>query len=214
MTTTANRAHYSAGSDTVAFVRQTWAGLRVLLVLTVVLGFAYPLAVTGVAQLAFPWQANGSLVTSSGDRVDSPDNEAVGSVLIGQGFDGPEWFHPRPSAAGDGYDTLASAGSNLGPLNEDLLATVEERRSAVAAQEGVDPADVPVDALTASGSGLDPDISLAYAQLQVARIAKERGLTPEQVRVLVDQASVGRDLGVLGEPRVNVLRLNLALQDA
>jgi len=214
MTTTANRAHYSAGSDTVAFVRQTWAGLRVLLVLTVVLGFAYPLAVTGVAQLAFPWQANGSLVTASGDRVDSPDNEAVGSVLIGQGFDGPEWFHPRPSAAGDGYDTLASAGSNLGPLNEDLLATVEERRSAVAAQEGVDPADVPVDALTASGSGLDPDISLAYAQLQIARIVKERGLTPEQVQVLVDQASVGRDLGVLGEPRVNVLRLNLALQDA
>jgi len=218
MTTDTNRAHsgprYTAGSDTVAFVRQTWAGLRVLLVLTVVLGFAYPLAVTGVAQLAFPWQANGSLVTASGDRVDSPDNEAVGSVLIGQGFDGPEWFHPRPSAAGDGYDTLASAGSNLGPLNEDLLATVEERRSAVAAQEGVDPADVPVDALTASGSGLDPDISLAYAQLQVARIAKERGLTPEQVRVLVDRASVGRDLGVLGEPRVNVLRLNLALQDA
>ena len=214
MTTTANRAHYSAGSDTVAFVRQTWAGLRVLLVLTVVLGFAYPLAVTGVAQLAFPWQANGSLVTASGDRVDSPDNEAVGSVLIGQGFDGPEWFHPRPSAAGDGYDTLASAGSNLGPLNEDLLAMVEERRSAVAAEEGVDPADVPVDALTASGSGLDPDISLAYAQLQIARIVKERGLTPEQVRVLVDQAAVGRDLGVLGEPRVNVLRLNLALQDA
>lgn len=214
MTTTTNRAHYSAGSDTVAFVRQTWAGLRVLLVLTVVLGFAYPLAVTGVAQLAFPWQANGSLVTSSGQRVVSPDNEAVGSVLIGQSFDGPEWFHPRPSAAGDGYDTLASAGSNLGPLNEDLLGTVEERRSAVAADEGVDHADVPVDALTASASGLDPDISPAYAHLQVARIAKERGLTTDQVRSIVDEASAGRDLGVLGEPRVNVLRLNLALQGA
>ena len=141
--------HYSAGSDTVAFVRQTWAGLRVLLVLTVLLGFAYPLAVTGIAQVAFPWQSNGSLVSSTGERVSSRD-DAVGSLLIGQGFDGPEWFHPRPSAAGDGYDTLASAGSNLGPLNADLLAAVEERRAAVADAEGVDPADVPVDALTAS----------------------------------------------------------------
>lgn len=214
MTTTNARPHYSAGSDTVAFVRQTWAGLRVLLVLTVVLGFAYPLAVTGVAQLAFPWQANGSLVDSSGERVTSPDNGAVGSVLIGQSFEGPEWFHPRPSAAGDGYDTLASGGSNLGPLNEDLLATVDERRAAVAVEEGIDPADVPVDAVTASGSGLDPDISRAYADLQVARIARERGLTTDQVQRLVDDATVGRDLGVLGEPRVNVLKLNLALQGA
>jgi len=203
--------HYSSGSDTVAFVRQTWAGLRVLLVLTVLLGFVYPLAVTGIAQVAFPWQANGSLVSSAGERVTSRD-DAVGSLLIGQGFDGPEWFHPRPSAAGDGYDTLASAGSNLGPRNEDLLDTVEERRAAVADAEGVDPADVPVDALTASGSGLDPDISPAYAQLQVAHVARERGLSQDEVRALVDDATVGRDLGVLGEPRVNVLRLNLALQ--
>ena len=203
--------HYSAGSDTVAFARQTWAGLRVLLVLTVLLGFVYPLAVTGIAQVAFPWQANGSLVSSTGERVTSRD-DAVGSLLIGQAFDGPEWFHPRPSAAGDGYDTLASAGSNLGPLNEDLLAAVEERRTAVADAEGIDPADVPVDALTASGSGLDPDISPEYAQLQVARVARERGLSQDEVRALVDDATVGRDLGVLGEPRVNVLRLNLALQ--
>ena len=209
--TTTTRPHYSAGSDTVSFVRHTWAGLRVLLVLTVVLGLAYPLAVTGIAQVAFPWQANGSLVSSTGERVTSRD-DAVGSLLIGQASDGPEWFHPRPSAAGDGYDTLASAGSNLGPRNEDLLDTVEERRAAVADAEGVDPADVPVDALTASGSGLDPDISPAYAQLQIARVARERGLSQDEVRALVDDTTVGRDLGVLGEPRVNVLRLNLALQ--
>lgn len=201
---------YAAGSDTVAFVRQTWAGLRVLLVLTVLLGLVYPLAVTGIAQVAFPWQANGSLVSSTGERVTSRD-DAAGSLLVGQRFDGPEWFRPRPSAAGDGYDTLASAGSNLGPLNEDLLATVEGRRAAVADEEGVDPADVPVDALTASGSGLDPDVSPQYAQLQVARVARERGLSTDEVRALVDDATVGRDLGVLGEPRVNVLRLNLAL---
>ncbi|WP_456786970.1 potassium-transporting ATPase subunit KdpC [Cellulomonas sp. P5_C5] len=205
------RPHHSAGSDTVAFVRQTWAGLRVLLVLTLVLGFAYPLAVTGIAQVAFPWQAQGSLVSSTGERVTSRD-DAAGSLLIGQAFDGPEWFHPRPSAAGDGYDTLASAGSNLGPLNDDLLAAVEERRTAVADAEGVEPQDVPVDALTASGSGLDPDVSPAYAELQVARVARERGLSQDEVRALVDDATVGRDLGVLGEPRVNVLRLNLALQ--
>ncbi|KQY23515.1 potassium transporter KtrA [Cellulomonas sp. Root485] len=208
---TTARPHYSSGSDTVAFVRQTWAGLRVLLVLTVLLGFAYPLAVTGVAKVVFPWQSNGSLVSSTGERVTSRD-DAVGSLLIGQAFDGPEWFHPRPSAAGDGYDTLASAGSNLGPLNEDLLAAVEERRTAVADAEGIERADVPVDALTASGSGLDPDISPAYARLQVARVARERGLSQDEVRALVDDATVGRDLGVLGEPRVNVLRLNLALQ--
>jgi K+-transporting ATPase ATPase C chain len=210
--TTVPRPHYSTGSDTVSFARQTWAGLRVLLVLTVLLGLAYPLAVTGVSQLLLRWQANGSLVSATGERVTSPD-DAVGSLLVGQGFDGPEWFHPRPSAAGAGYDTLASAGSNLGPLNEDLLATVEERRSAVAQEEGVDPADVPVDAITASASGLDPDISPAYARLQVARIARENGLSADAVQRLVDDATVGRDLGVLGEPRVDVLRLNLALQD-
>jgi len=211
MTTTTTHPHRSAGTGTVAFVRQTWAGLRALLVLTVLLGVVYPLAVTAVAQVAFPWQANGSLVSSSGERVTSR-GEAAGSVLVGQAFDGPEWFHPRPSAAGDGYDSLASAGSNLGPLHPDLLATVQERRATVAAAEGVDPADVPADALTASGSGLDPDISPAYAALQVARVAGERGLSDDAVRALVDDATSGRDLGVLGEPRVNVLRLNLALQ--
>ncbi|WP_028045936.1 potassium-transporting ATPase subunit KdpC [Cellulomonas sp. URHE0023] len=205
------RPRYSAGADTLAFVRQSWAGLRVLLVLTVVLGLVYPLAVTGIAQLAFPWQSHGSLVSLTGERTTSRD-DAVGSALIGQGFDGPQWFHPRPSAAGDGYDTLASAGSNLGPLNSGLVQAIDERRAAVATEESVDPSEVPVDALTASASGLDPDISPAYARLQVARVAAQRGLTPDDVRVLVDGATVGRDLGVLGEPRVNVLLLNLALQ--
>ena len=201
----------TTGTDSISFVRQFWAGLRVLLVLTVLLGVAYPLAVTGVSQLLFRWQAQGSLVDASGERVTDADG-AVGSLLIGQSFDDSRWFHPRPSAAGDGYDTLASAGSNLGPLNPDLVATIEERRAAVADEEGVAPTDVPADALTASASGLDPDISPAYAELQVARVAAERGLDEQEVRTLVDQTTVGRDLGVLGEPRVNVLRLNLALE--
>jgi len=201
----------TTGTDVVSFARQSWAGLRVLLVLTVLLGLAYPLAVTGVSQLALRWQANGSLVSSSGEHVTSAA-DAAGSLLVGQSFDGPQWFHPRPSAAGDGYDALASAGSNLGPLNEDLVATIEERRATVAALEGVDPADVPVDALTASASGLDPDISPAYAHLQAARVARENGLSVESVAALVDATTVGRDLGFLGEPRVDVLRLNLALQ--
>ena len=209
--TTVLRPHRSPGSDTISFVRQSWAGLRVLLVLTVLLGLVYPLAVTGVSQVLFRWQANGSLVSASGERVTRPDDSA-GSLLIGQRFDGPRWFHPRPSAAGDGYDTLASAGSNLGPLNADLLATVEERRAEVAEQEGVDPATVPADALTASASGLDPDISPAYAELQAARVARERGISLHDVRALIDATAVGRDLAVLGEPRVNVLRLNLALE--
>lgn len=201
----------TTGTDSISFVRQFWAGLRVLLVLTVLLGVAYPLAVTGVSQLLFRWQAQGSLVDASGERVTRAE-DSVGSLLIGQSFDDPQWFHPRPSAAGDGYDTLASAGSNLGPLNPDLVAAIDERRAAVADLEGVDPADVPADALTASASGLDPDISPAYAELQVARIAAERGLDEQEVRTLVDETTVGRDLGVLGEPRVNVLRLNLALE--
>jgi len=198
-------------TETVNFLRQTWAGLRVLIVLTLLLGVAYPLAVTGVAQVALRWQANGSLVAADGSRVTSPDR-AVGSLLIGQQFEGPQWFHPRPSVAGDGYDTLASAGSNLGPLNPDLVATIEERRAEIAAAEGVEPSLVPPDALTASASGLDPDISPSYARLQVARVARENGLTVDAVQALVDETTVGSDLGVLGEPRVDVLRLNLALR--
>jgi potassium-transporting ATPase KdpC subunit len=200
----------TVASELATLTRHSLAGLRMLLVLTLLLGLAYPLAMTAVGQVAFPWQANGSLVQSDGAHTTSR-SDAVGSALIAQGFTGEEYFHPRPSAAGDGYDTLASGGSNLGPLNPDLVATIEERKAAVAAQEGVAPADVPADAVTASASGLDPHISPAYAAIQVARVAQARGLSDAEVERLVAEHTAGRDLGVLGEPRVNVLELNLAL---
>jgi K+-transporting ATPase ATPase C chain len=193
--------------------RTTWSyllvSLRAMLVLTVILGIAYPLLVTGLGRL-MPARADGSTVTDA-------DGTVVGSSLIGQSFtdaDGaplPTYFQSRPSAAGDGYDAAASSGSNLGPENPDLVAAVEERRAAVAELEGVDPADVPVDALTASGSGLDPHISPAYAELQVPRVAGERGLSEDEVRGLVAAATTGPDLGVLGQAGVNVLELNVAL---
>ncbi|PPG49413.1 potassium-transporting ATPase subunit C [Rathayibacter sp. AY2B3] len=181
--------------------------LRAMIVLTVLLGAAYPLAVLGIGQLALPAQANGSLLRQ--------DGAVIGSSLIGQSFtdaDGaplPEWFQSRPSAAG--YDAAASTGSNLGPENADLVASVEERRAAIAAFEGVDPAAVPADALTASASGLDPAISPAYAQLQAPRVAAARGLGVGAVRALVDEHTAGRELGYLGEPTVDVLELNAAL---
>lgn len=200
----------------VSLTRQTLAGLRVLLGFTLLLGVAYPLAVTAVGQLAFPWQANGSLLAADGAHATSPDGSGspvVGSALVGQSFGepgtSPEWFHSRPSAGA--YDTLASGGSNLGPNSPDLLAAVAQRRAAVAAEDGVDPADVPPDALTASASGLDPHISPAYAAEQVDRVARARGLDPDAVRGLVDRHTSGRDLGVLGEPRVDVVGLNLAV---
>jgi K+-transporting ATPase ATPase C chain len=193
--------------------RTTWphllVALRAMLVLTVILGIAYPLLVTGLGRL-LPARADGSMVTDA-------DGTVVGSSLIGQSFtdsDGAplaQYFQSRPSAAGDGYDAAASSGSNWGPENPDLVAAVEERRAAVAALEGVDPADVPVDALTASASGLDPHISPAYAELQVRRVAAERGLAEDEVRGLVAAATTGPDLGVLGQAGVNVLELNLAL---
>lgn len=200
----------SARRGAVSLARQSMAGLRVLVALTVLLGVVYPLTVWGVGQVAFRWQAEGSLLTASGERTTSR-SEAVGSALLGQTFAGDEYFQPRPSAAGDGYDTLASAGSNLGPLNPDLVATVDERRAAVAAQDGTDPAAVPADALTASASGLDPHVSPEYAEQQVARVAQARGLDVAQVQALVAEHTQGRDLGFLGEPRVSVLELNLAL---
>lgn len=207
MTTTAP-ARPSAGAALAPLTRQTLAGLRMLLLLTLVTGLLYPMAVTGIAQVSMRWQANGSLLADDGSRVTSVQ-DSIGSSLIGQDFTGARWFHSRPSAAG--WDTRASAGSNLGPLNPDLLAAVEARRAAVAAEERVDPASVPADALTASASGLDPDISPEYARLQVARVARENGLAEADVAALVDDSIVGRDLGFLGEPRVDVLRLNLAL---
>jgi len=194
---------------TPAVVRQVAAATRTVVLLTVLLGLAYPLVVTGIAQVLLPGQADGSRL--------SADGKVVGSRLIGQAFaDGqgdplPQWFQPRPSAAGDGYDPTSSGASNLGPESEDLVAAIEERRAAVAELDGVDPADVAPDALTASGSGLDPHISPAYARQQVARVARERGLDVGDVRRLVERHIQGRTLGFLGAERVNVLELNLAL---
>ena len=185
--------------------RQLLVALRYLLLMTVVLGIGYPLVILGIGQLAANNAANGSQITDSAGAV-------VGSALIGQQFDGPDWFAGRPSAAGDGYDAMSSGGSNLAADSPDLLALVNQRRAQIAADNGVDPADVPPDALTASGSGLDPDISPAYALLQVNRVADARGLPADQVRDLVDAHTDGRALGFIGEERVNVLELNLALQ--
>ncbi|WP_370186852.1 potassium-transporting ATPase subunit KdpC [Aeromicrobium sp.] len=184
-------------------LRQSLAAVRVLLVLTVLLGVLYPAAVWAVGR-AVPDRADGSLL-----RV---DGVAVGSRLLGQTFEGAQWFHPRPSA--NDYDGLASAPSNLGPSNPDLVAAIRERRAAVAREDGVPPSAVPADAVTASASGLDPDISPAYAALQVPRVARERGLAEETVRRLVAEATSGRQLGFLGEPTVNVLELNASLPGA
>lgn len=182
-------------------VRQSLAGLRVLLALTVALGLAYPLVMTGFGQLAFHSQANGSFV--------SMDGKDVGSSLIGQDFKGDQWFHSRPSASD--YDALASGGTNLGPSSPVLLKAVEKAKAAVAAEDGVPASDVPPDAVTSSGSGLDPDISPAYADIQVARVARARGLSVATVQRLVAEHTQGRILGFLGEPRVDVLELNIAL---
>ncbi|MBI2243154.1 MAG: potassium-transporting ATPase subunit KdpC [Nocardioides sp.] len=183
---------------------------RVLLVLTVVLGVLYPLLITGVGRLALESQANGSLVRDRSGSV-------VGSRLIGQSFtdaDGnplPQYFQPRPSAAADGYDAAASGGSNLGPENAQLIKAIRERKHAIAAFNHVPPSAIPPDALTASGSGLDPHISPAYAAIQVERVARARSLDPAAVRRLVAAHTHGPDWGFLGERRVNVLTLNLAL---
>ena len=192
--------------------RNTLAGLRVLIAMTVLLGLVYPFAVLGAAQGLAPWRAGGSLITASGEHATTPA-DAAGSVLIGQGFDGENWFHTRPSAAGEGWDTLASAGSNLGPESPDLIAAINERKAAIAAEEGVSPADVPADAVTASASGLDPDISVAYAVLQAPRVADARGLELADVMAMIEANTHGRTLGVLGSEHVNVIELNLDLQD-
>lgn len=189
---------------------QIGAALRATAMATVALGIGYPLLVTGLGHVATADQAEGSTVTDATGWV-------VGSRLIGQSFtdaDGAplaEYFQPRPSAAGDGYDAMASGGSNLGPSNPDLVALVEQRRAEVATFNGVDPADVPADAVTASGSGLDPDISPAYARIQVGRVAAARDLPVDEVSDVVEATITGRALGYLGEPTVNVLELNLAL---
>lgn len=169
---------------------------------TGVLGVAYPFAVTGVAQVAFSEQADGSLVRDKAGKV-------VGSALVGQGFAAPVYLHPRPSAAGDGYDASASSGSNLGPLNPDLIERVKTDADALRAEAGT--TAVPADAVTTSASGLDPHISPAYAKLQAARIAEARGVAVEEVSKVIEQHVEGRTFGVLGQPRVNVLLTNMAL---
>jgi K+-transporting ATPase ATPase C chain len=203
--------------------RQLFPALMMMIVLTIVTGLVFPLVVTGISQVAFNDKANGSLVENA-------DGDVVGSGLIGQTFTEPEYFHPRPSAAGDGYDPTISSGSNLGPTNPKLLLGVkddpatkdvdegfdgiEQRAAAYREENGLaDDAEVPVDAVTASASGLDPAISVANARLQAARVADERNVDVDVILDLVDQHTDGRVLGFLGEKAVNVLRLNLALDE-
>ena len=175
------------------------------LLFTLLLGVGYPLVITGVAKLAFPFQAGGSLLKDSSGKV-------IGSALIAQGFAKPQYLHPRPSAAGMGYDASASSGSNYGPLNADLIKRVKGDADALRKDTGH--SQVPDDAVTTSGSGLDPDISPLYAQLQASRIARARGVPASAVQKIVSDHVQGQVLGFIGQPRVNVLQTNLALDEA
>jgi K+-transporting ATPase ATPase C chain len=182
---------------------QILPGLRIKIFMTVLLGVVYPLVMTGISQVIFPKQANGSLITQNG--------KVIGSEIIGQSFTKPEYFQPRPSAAGSGYDATASSGSNYGPTNKKLIdrvkASVDQFRKDNPDFEG----PIPADMVTASGSGLDPHISPDSARAQAPRVAKARGASGDQINQLVTQYIEQPDLGLLGEPRVNVLKLNLAL---
>ena len=184
---------------------QILPGLRLKLFMTILLGVVYPLGITGICQVFFPHQANGSLITGAG--------KVIGSELIGQNFSRPEYFQPRPSAAGsDGYDPTSSGGSNYGPTNQKLIdrvkASVEKFRKDNPDYQG----PIPADLLTASASGLDPHISPASAEAQAPRVAKARGVSVDQVNRLAAQFTEGPELGILGEPRVNVLKLNVELE--
>jgi potassium-transporting ATPase KdpC subunit len=184
-----------------------WVACKMTIVLTLLTGILYPIAIVGLAHLLFPKQAEGSLIAR--------DGRVIGSALLGQNFASPAYFHPRPSAAGDkGYDAANSSGSNLGPTNKTLIDTVRARVSTLREHEpGINHGDIPVDLVTSSGSGLDPEITPAAAEIQVARVAKARGLTEDAVRSMIRTHTRGRVLGILGEPGVNVLQLNLALDD-
>jgi potassium-transporting ATPase KdpC subunit len=179
--------------------------VKMTIVLTVLTGIIYPLAMVGVAHVLFPAQAEGSLIYHNG--------AAVGSSLMGQNFKSPGYFHSRPSAAGNnGYDPTSSSGSNLGPTNKSLIDSVKGRlKTVIEENPGTQPSQVPIDIVTASGSGLDPEISPAAADMQVARVAKARGMSQDTVRALVSTYTRSRLAGFLGEPGVNVLELNLAL---
>lgn len=184
---------------------QLWAAIKVFVAITLIVGVGYPLVVTGIAQVAFSHKADGSLVERNG--------KVVGSSLIGQQFTGKQWFQPRPSAAD--YDATASGGTNLGPTNPELITTVKQRVREYRKVNGLAAtAKVPVDAVTASGSGLDPHISKANANLQAQRVAEARGLPLRQVKQLIEDNTDEPSLGVFGQPGVNVLELNLALQRA
>jgi K+-transporting ATPase ATPase C chain len=186
--------------------KQIYPAVMITIVLTVLLGIVYPLAVTGLAAVFFKDQAKGSLISDK-------DGKVIGSRLIGQPFSQPRYFHSRPSAAGTGYDATASGGTNLGPTSQKLFE--ENVKPAVEAAHSDNPnAPVPVDLVTSSGSGLDPHITPAAAEFQVPRVARERRMGEEELRRLVAQHTEGRQFGLLGEPRVNVLELNLALDSA
>lgn len=185
-------------------VKEFYNAVKMLLFMTVVLGLIYPLAMTGVAQIVFPWQANGSMVEHNG--------RSIGSKWIGQNFEGDVYFQGRPSNAGSGYDGTASSGSNLGPTSEKLMRSIDERAKQVREVNGLPAnAKVPSDLVTASGSGLDPHITPAAAQIQIARVAAARGLNAEQVQNEVQNNTDEPQAGFLGDERVNVLMLNLAL---
>jgi K+-transporting ATPase ATPase C chain len=185
-------------------VRTTFIALRMLLVTAVLLGLLYPLVMTGAAQVLFPGKADGSLVKVNG--------KVAGSSLIAQDFTSPGYFHTRPSAAGTGYDAMDSSFSNLGPTSRTLRDRVRaDVRAAIKADPGLKFGQVPIDMVTTSGSGLDPDITIANARVQAPRVAAARNLPLSRVLALVEATTTGRQLGFLGEPRVNVLALNLAL---
>jgi K+-transporting ATPase ATPase C chain len=187
--------------------QQLGTGFKMMLVLTVLTGLLYPGVVTGLCQVLFPARANGSLIVANG--------HAIGSELIGQNFKKPEYFQPRPSAAGnDGYDPMASSASNLGPTSQKLADRVKDSVASFRKNNPDYTGPIPADLVTASGSGLDPDISPASAEVQAARIAKARGIPVEQVRNLIASHTQGRDFGFMGDPRVNVLEINLALDQA
>lgn len=185
-------------------LKQIGTAIRFLLIATVILGIGYPLASYAVGEVVANHQVKGAIITVNG--------QAVGSMLIGQDFSAEKWFHSRPSNAGKGYDPLSSGASNAGPNDPSFTATIAGRRAAIAKEEGVSALEVPGDAITSSGSGLDPDISVAYANLQARRVATENNLTLDQVMAKIKAATHHRLLGFIGEDTVNVLKLNLSLK--